>query len=251
MLARGDTDTFRGTLDPAEPAERPATANRWAAFVRSSVGKKSLMAVTGLLLIAYLVEHLIGNLNLFADRTGAKFTGYVEFLSGYGWMLDVAEVGLLALFVAHIALGMRTALENREARPVRYKELAAKGRRTWSSMSMIVTGAIVLVFLVIHLFDFRLEGSPFVRPDAKELPRRVVERLASPLGAGIYLVGVAVLGVHLWHGFQSLMQSLGLRDSRYAGLIRGLGMALALVLGAGFAAFPIVFAILGHSWFKS
>ena len=65
------------------------------------------------------------------------------------------------------------------------------------------------------------------------------------------VIGVVVLGFHLWHGVQSLMQSLGLRDSRYAALIRGVGLTLAVVLGAGFAAFPVVFAVLGTSWFKS
>lgn len=224
--------------------------SRLGAFLRSSLAKKALMAATGLALIGFLIAHLAGNLTLFVDRKGEAFTNYAQGIEDLGLLVLVAEVVLLVLFVVHIGLGMRTAIENREARPVRYKDLAPKGQRTWSSMTMIASGAVVLVFIVIHVLDFRLSGSPLEHPDPQALPRMVVERLTSPIGATIYLVGVVVLGFHLWHGFQSLMQTLGLRDARYAGLIRGIGMALALILGAGFAAFPIVFAILGTDWFQ-
>lgn len=225
--------------------------SRLGAFLRSSLGKKALMAATGLALIGFLIAHLAGNLTLFFDRKGEAFTNYAQGIEDLGLLVLVGELALLVLFVVHIGLGMRTALENREARPARYKDLAPKGKRTWSSMTMIASGAVVLVFVVIHVLDFRLTGSPLEHPDPRELPKMVIARLASPIGAGIYLVGVTVLGFHLWHGFQSLMQTLGLCDSRYSALIRGIGIALALTLGAGFAAFPIVFAILGTSWFQS
>jgi succinate dehydrogenase / fumarate reductase cytochrome b subunit len=226
--------------------------SRLEAFFRSSIGKKALMAASGLLLIGFLLVHLAGNLTLFADRSGNAFAAYAEKLAGLGAIVLVAELGLLLLFVAHVGLGMRTALQNREARPERYKDLAPKGQRTWSSMTMIASGAFVLVFVVVHVLDFRLADFDLLgHPDPQALPRMVVERLASPVGALIYLVGVGVLGFHVWHGFQSLVQTLGLRHARYVGLVRGIGIALAVVIGLGFAAFPIVFVLLGDAWFKS
>jgi succinate dehydrogenase / fumarate reductase cytochrome b subunit len=217
--------------------------SRCGAFVRSSIGRKALMALSGLLLIGFVIAHVAGNLTLYADSQGEHFDAYAQKLDDLGPLKLLAEVGLLALFTAHIALGMRTALENREARPERYKDLAPKGQRTWSSMTMIATGSVVLVFLVIHVLDFRLGMR-----DPKGLAAMVVQRLSAPLGAGIYLVGVTLLGVHLWHGFQSLMQTLGLRNSRYAPAIKTIGMVLALGLGAAFATFPICCFLWHGKW---
>jgi succinate dehydrogenase / fumarate reductase cytochrome b subunit len=216
---------------------------RLAAFLNSSIGKKALMAVTGLLLIGFLIAHVAGNLTLYADSSGEQFNAYAEQLESFGWLKLAAEVGLVLLFVAHIALGLRTALENREARPQRYKDLAPKGARTISSMTMIVTGVIVLVFLVVHVIDFRLADFSQVG-----LARLVVERLSSPLGAGIYLVAMLFLGAHLWHAFQSLFQTLGLRHPTYAPLIRGTGIALAVGLAALFASFPVMCFLFEGRW---
>lgn len=217
--------------------------SRCGAFLRSSIGKKSLMAVTGAALIGFVIAHVAGNLQLFTDSKGEHFDAYAKQLDDFGKLKLLGEFGLLALFVAHIALGMRTALENREARPARYKDLAPKGNRTWSSMSMIVTGSVVLVFLVIHVLDFRL-----AMRDPQGLAYMVVHRMSGPVGAGIYLVGVIVLGVHLWHGFQSLFQSLGLKNPSYAGLIKGAGSVLAVVIAGLFALFPICCFIWQGKW---
>src|SRR5262245_59770138 len=105
---------------------------RWRALFGSSLGKKALMSLTGLLLVGYLVLHLAGNLLLFGDDTGKKFDAYAHSIEENP-LLPVAEIILLVLFVAHIALGLRTALENREARKRRYKELAPHGNRTFAS----------------------------------------------------------------------------------------------------------------------
>ena len=207
---------------------------RLGAFLRSSIGKKSLMSATGLALIGFLVAHLAGNLSLFADETGESFDAYAELLESNP-LLPFAEIGLLLLFVVHIALGLRAASENREARQTRYKELASHGNRTFSSMSMIVTGLVVLVFVVIHVWDFR-----FTTRDPEGLAFMVVSRLASPAGAIIYTVGVLALGVHLWHAWQSSLQTLGVSHGTYTAALRRFGYGLAVVLGVGFAAFPVL-----------
>jgi succinate dehydrogenase / fumarate reductase cytochrome b subunit len=216
---------------------------RLRGFLRASIGRKTLMSLTGLALVGFLIVHALGNLTLYADGDGTAFDGYAAKLEGTGLALLVAEIGLVALFVAHIALGMRTALENREARPARYRLTAPKGGRSIASTTMIVSGAVVLVFLVIHVLDFRL-----AERDPAGLAAMVVRRLSTPLGATIYLVGVGVLGVHLWQAFQSALQTLGLRAGAYAPMIRGLGMVVAVALAVVFATFPVMCALFEGKW---
>ena len=217
--------------------------SRFGAFLRSSIGKKALMALSGLMLIGFLIAHVLGNLTLYGDGDGTKFNEYAHKLESLGPVKLAAEVGLLALFVAHISLGMRTAMANREARPQRYKDTPAKGARSAASITMIATGAVVLVFLVIHIIDFRLADFSKIG-----LAQLVIERLSTPLGAGIYFVGMLVLGVHLWHGFQSAFQTLGLRHPTYACAIRNVGMAIAVVTAGLFATFPVLCLVFKGDW---
>lgn len=217
--------------------------SRFGAFLRSSIGKKALMAVTGLLLIGFLIAHVVGNLSLYADSDGASFNAYAQKLEDLGPLKIIAEVGLVLLFVAHIALGLRTAAENREARPARYKDLAPKGGRTAASMTMLVTGVVVLIFLIIHVIDFRLADFSKVG-----LANLVVERLSSPIGAGIYFVSMGFLGLHLWHAFQSLFQTLGFRHPAYAPTIKLLGSTLAIVIATLFATFPVLCMMFKGQW---
>jgi succinate dehydrogenase / fumarate reductase cytochrome b subunit len=212
---------------------------RLGAFLRSSIGRKFAMGLTGAALALFVLIHLLGNLTLFADADGQAFNAYAHTLESSP-LLPLAEIGLAALFVIHIYLGIRTALENREARPSRYKDLAPHGNRTLASTSMIVTGLLVGAFLVVHLIDFRLATR-----DPDGLASMVVVRLSKPIGAAIYLVGVLALGVHLWHAFQSLFQTFGLNHPRYRPLIVRAGWAFAILIGGGFAAFPV--AILASS----
>jgi succinate dehydrogenase / fumarate reductase cytochrome b subunit len=205
---------------------------RLSLFARSSIGKKALMSLTGIGLILFLIAHVAGNLTLFADDSGAAFDAYSHTLRSNP-LLPLAEIALAALFIAHIALGVRAALANWQARPVRYKQLAAHGDRTWSSISMLASGSLVLVFLVIHLFDFRLEAET-----GQELAPMVVARLSTPLGAAIYFVGVGAVGLHLWHAVQSLFQTLGLHHPSYRPWIQNGGRGLAAVLAVLFWLFP-------------
>jgi len=207
---------------------------RLGAFLRSSIGRKFVMSLTGAALIFFVLVHLLGNLTLYADGDGDAFNAYAHLLEKNP-LLPLAEIGLTALFVVHIGLGIRTALDNREARPVRYKDLESHGNRTLASTTMIVTGLLVLVFLVVHLIDFR-----FAQRHADGLAYMVVQRLAGPLGAVVYLVGVVALGVHLWHAGQSIFQTLGLYHPRYRPLVVKAGWVVAVLVGLGFATFPVV-----------
>jgi succinate dehydrogenase / fumarate reductase cytochrome b subunit len=200
------------------------------------------MSLSGILLILFLVGHVAGNLTLFADDTGATFDKYAHTLRSNP-LLPLVEIGLAALFLVHIGLGLRTALENRQARHTRYKLLESHGNRTWSAITMVITGSMVLVFLVIHLLDFRVAAGP-----EDDLAPMVVARLSSPIGAAIYFVGVGALGVHLWHAFQSLFQTLGVHHPRYRPLIQRVGYGVAGVFALLFWLFPTFCMLQPDRW---
>lgn len=211
----------------------------------TSVGQKILMAVTGLLLCGFLVTHLAGNLLLYAGAE--QFNHYAESLHSWGLLLNVAEIGLFGLFVAHIGLACSTSAMNRQARRNQYAEKESKqtpfalpggGASGW----MFVTGIIIAFFLVVHITDLRLKKNPFIDyssayengPDA--LPNEFVAvRLAlTNWTTSAYIIGLLALGIHLSHGFRSALQSLGVNHPRWNRLLEMISLLFAWGIAAGF-----------------
>ena len=217
----------------------------------SSIGKKFVMGITGLLLCGFLVAHLAGNLLLYVPdkvKDGESHNAYNDYahaLHEQEGLLMVAETGLFALFAAHIALAFVTARENRNARPVSYGKVQSKqkGRKimdgarpdTW----MFVTGAIIFAFLILHLSDFKLELRPDVDYSGKEPFDKALMILQTPLSAVMYCVGAVAIIAHLSHGFSSAFQSLGVNHPKYNRLIKCVGILFAVAVGAGFLSFPV------------
>lgn len=200
------------------------------------------MAATGLLLVGFLVVHLAGNLLIYADKEAAGFDAYAKKLDENP-LLPVAEVVLAALFVVHIGFALRLNLENKEARSQGYAVRASLGKRTLSSASMVVTGLLVLVFLAVHLYDFRI--GKLLADAGPSLGRMVRRRLSTPLGSGVYLLGVGALAVHLRHAFRSAFQTLGVNHPRLNPILERAGWAVAVLFGLGFASFPLYFLLAG------
>ncbi len=208
--------------------------HRLGKLLNSSIGQKSIMALTGLALVGFLIAHLAGNLLIFVgDQT---FNDYALALESNKALLYTAEVGLGAVFLVHIALALRISLQNREAKAQRYAIRASMGKKTPGSSSMLVTGAIIAVFLVIHLMDFRLSPDK----DAGSLAEMVRARLTTPAGIAIYLVGIVAVGLHLSHAVRSALQTLGVNHPKYNPALRWAGLGLSLVLSLGFASFPVL-----------
>ncbi len=214
-------------------------SSRLGAFLGSSIGKKTLMSLTGLGLVVFLIAHLAGNLTLYADGTGETYAAYAQKLKDLGPGLWFMELGLAAMFVAHIALAFRTSMENREARKSRYRVRGTKGEANLPNSSMLITGTVVLVFLVIHLLDFRFSEG-LAPPHADVLAPKVVDRLASFTGAAIYLIGGVAVLIHLGHAFRSALRTLGVHHPQYENLIKRTGTGLAVALGLGFVSFPVI-----------
>jgi succinate dehydrogenase / fumarate reductase cytochrome b subunit len=223
----------------AETAPSCRCSCRIFEFLESSIGKKIMVALAGLLLCGFLITHLAGNLILFVG--GPAFNRYAEFLESQA-LLPLAEGGLVVLFLIHIALSVRARLANMAARPVAYETYAGKGARTPGSRTMAATGSLVLLFLIIHVATIKYQVGGAKGPD---LYAHVTGWFKNPLYSGFYVLALIGVGLHLSHGVQSAFQTLGLNHPRYTPTIKKLGLAFAVILALAFASMPIYFGFLG------
>lgn len=202
----------------------------------SSVGRKFVMAITGLLLCGFLVVHLAGNLLLLAGAEA--YNDYAHKLHSQGPLLAVAETGLFALFIIHIVLAFKLTVGNKLARGQSYAIQNPKGEGdgfgfgrpdTW----MAVSGAVVLGYIVLHLIDFKLQLRSDIAYEGLTPFDKALAILKTPLSAIGYLAGFVFLGLHLMHGVPSLFQTLGINHKKYNNLIRigGLLFVIGLVVG--------------------
>jgi succinate dehydrogenase / fumarate reductase cytochrome b subunit len=197
-------------------------------LLSSPIGKKLGMAVSGLILYAFLVGHLTGNLLLFKGDGGRSYNEYSDFLVRHP-LLVPAELGLLVLFVLHVLLSISVSRDNLRARPTGYQVRRSAGGRSWASSTMLYSGLLVLAFAVLHLLHFKYAVH------TGTLYELVTGSLAKPLYAGSYLFAMVVLGFHLWHSFHSAFQTLGWDGQRF----RFTSAALSLLLAGGFGLIPL------------
>ena len=207
----------------------------------SSVGTKVLLGATGLLLVTYMVLHLVGNVLVFLGRD--TFNEYSHMLVSNPLIVPI-EIGLLLVLLVHIYKAVTMWIQNKAARPVRYqkKELARHtSRKSLASSTMIASGLIVMVFIVIHVKQFKFgtvylaSGSATVR----DLYRTEIEVFRNPLWVGLYVIATLLVGLHMRHGVSSAFQSLGLDHRRYTRRIVAVGIAVSIVVGGGLALIPI------------
>lgn len=221
----------------------------WLAQVlKTSIGGKLVMAITGVLLSLFLVGHLAGNLLLFRGR--AAVNDYAEFLKASPALLWAVRLGLLAVFLLHVITALRLAAANRAARPVRYaKEYTNVA--TQASRTMVLTGLLVLAYLLFHLAHFTVGithpehhalreavvrgGVATTRHDVFSM---MVKGFQQPLVSGLYAAAMVLLGVHLSHGVSSVFQTLGLNHPRYNPILRRVGPVFAILIAAGFLTLP-------------
>lgn len=202
----------------------------------SPIGKKVLMALTGLGLSLFLILHLTGNFLLYAGQPA--FDKYAETMQGLGALLWIARGGLLTIFILHLILGLNLALENKKARPIKYQhEKTIKA--SFASLHMPLTGILLLVFVCFHISHYTLR---ITNPEIDTLTSKyemAVHGFQSPVVSGFYILSMVVLGTHTWHGFSSLWQSLGINHPNINCLLRRLGPVFAVVVCGGFISIPI------------
>ena len=214
-------------------------------FYTSSVGRKMIVGLTGIFLLLFLVFHLTVNLFLFRQDAGISFNEYAEFLATYP-LLRPVEIALFLLFLIHAVIAVWLWLRNRQARPERYAvNRNAEVSETGSRITFI-TGLVVLVFLVIHVNTFFVQSRFFAPESAPTMYQRVAGAFSNPVYALFYVVALVFLAYHLRHGFQSALQTYGLRTSRYVRLIEAVGVIFWLFIPLGFALMPLYFLFRAH-----
>ncbi len=220
----------------------------FTSFLTSSLGQKLIMSLTGLFLILFLVIHLSGNLQLLADDGGEAFNLYTYFMV-HNPLIKTVSYGLYIFILIHAVQGILLAIRNRRARgSVGYK-VRSGASSSLASRQMALLGLLILAFLGIHMGDFWYqmkftENLPYIRYEGvdyevKDLYQRVLYAFKQPVFVIIYVLSMIALGMHLWHGFQSAFQTLGLNHRKYMPLIRFIGRVYAVVVPAGFAYIPV------------
>ena len=206
----------------------------------SSVGTKLLIGLTGLALFVYLILHLAGNLLILAGQD--PFNEYSHKLISNPLVIPV-EIGLLLIFLLHVYKTVTMWVRNRRARPIGYakKEWAGyKSRKSVASSTMIYTGLITFLFVVIHLKQFKFGAWYEIgNPPIRDLYRTEVEIFSTPVWVIIYVICVLLVGLHLRHGIASAFQSMGADHPVYTRRLVGWGSIAAIVIGCGFAVIPL------------
>lgn len=206
----------------------------------SSIGKKIIMAVTGICLMLFLIIHLINNLSLFGGEE--MFNNVVKNLDTIKPFIRVIEFILLLVFLFHIYDGVRLWYENRKARPIKYKINASSENSDIFSRTMIWSGSIIFIFLVVHLRTFWVSfnlGHPLAL--SHNYYQIVVLAFKDPVYSGFYILALILMGLHLKHGFQSAFQTFGWNNKKYFPLVQKLGLIYTLAMVIGFMSIPIYF----------
>ncbi len=247
----------------------------------SSIGKKLVMALTGLFLCSFLLVHMSGNLQLFKNDNGLAFNVYAVFMTTNP-LIKTISYGLYALILLHAFEGLYLAAQNRKARGnQRYVVYNGKANSSWFSRNMAILGTVLLVFIVVHMSNFWFEykfgyvpytqyeqslatgevtSTPFegeikgkmeefVREESqtrvvivKDLYRSVMEGFKNPLLVLFYVIAMFAVSFHLVHGFQSAFQTLGINHPKYNPLLNFLGAGVfGIIIPVGFALMPLYF----------
>jgi succinate dehydrogenase / fumarate reductase, cytochrome b subunit len=212
----------------------------------SSIGRKVIVAFSGLFLVLFLLGHVSGNLLLFKDDGGQAFNEYARFMTT-NQFVQVLSIVTYASILLHIIYTIILTVQNRKARPIGYAVSNAGDNSPWTSRNMGILGTLILIFLVIHLraFWFRMHWGeiPYVNYEGvgeiKNLYAVVTEAFSHLWYVALYVISMLILAFHLTHGFRSAFQTLGLRHKKYTPAIETLGYFIAVVVPILFALMPI------------
>ncbi|HVV83593.1 MAG TPA: succinate dehydrogenase cytochrome b subunit [Kofleriaceae bacterium] len=214
-------------------------------YVRSSIGAKHIMAVTGLAMLLFVIVHMVGHLGMFQGRD--HYNSYAALLQGLGGLKWAIRIGLILVLAAHIASAVWLVRTNAAARPQKYA-VQRYVRTNLAARTMALTGLVIFAFIVYHLLHFTfgvIQPQYFHLPDAKDRHDAYTMFVMGFRNTPIlisYLVAVALLCVHLAHGASSWLQSLGLKHPKYDRFLEKLGPVLAVILIVGYFAPPLAVA---------
>lgn len=209
--------------------------NRLQQILKSSIGKKEVMALTGLSMIAFLLIHLGGNLTIYFG--GPNLDNWADFLHSFGIGVRLFEAGLAVIFIIHIFYGLTLWLQNLAARPIAYAHKASEGGRSWGSATQIYTGVYIGVFVLVHLVNFAAHGLFY--KDEGSLSSLVAANFQQPGWMIYYTITMLLVGLHISHGFWSALQTMGVEALRQ-GPVRSTSIVLSWIFAIGFGLLPLV-----------
>lgn len=219
-------------------------------FLLASIGRKFLMSITGVFLLVFIAVHLSINLLLVFDDSGELFNMGAHFMATNP-IIKIMEPILGLGFVIHIIWSFFLEYQNWRARPIKYKKQDLSNASSWASRNMLILGALVLVFLIMHIIDFFwvIKFSPEDVPVVNGTEMHNTYLLVSELFKTnivydiIYVFGAILLGLHLSHGFWSAFQTLGLSNKHWLKRWQVIGKIYAFIVAVGFAIIPLYFLI--------
>lgn len=213
--------------------------------LKSTLGRKLIMALTGLFLILFLTGHVSGNLLLFKADGGEAFNVYAKFMTTNPAVKLLSYLTYISV-IGHVIYSVLLSRHNKSARPVSYAESKASTNSAWSSRNMGVLGTIILIFLVVHLQGFwarmhwgEMPMVTYGNEEYKNLFLVVSEAFKQEWLVALYVISMGFLGFHLSHGFASAFQTLGLNHKKYSPAIKAIGRFYCIVVPALFASMPL------------
>lgn len=206
-----------------------------ARFYQASIGKKAVMAVTGLILFGYVLAHLIGNLQVYLGPE--QINRYAEFLHSKPALLWIARLVLLTAVGLHVVTSLQLWILKRRARPIRYvkEEYVPAG---YASRTMLWSGPLIAAFVVFHILHLTTGSANLPFRDL-DVYHNVVNGFRIPAVSISYIVAMALLCMHLYHGLWSMFQSVGISHLRYTPLLKRLAAAFAIFIAAGNISIPV------------
>ena len=213
-----------------------------SSFFTSSIGRKSIVALTGLALFGFVLGHLIGNLQIFLGPE--PLNQYAQFLQNLGELLWIIRASLLVMLLAHVYFTIQLRTENRAARPTPYAVTKYRAS-TRSARLMTLSGLTVLCFIIFHLLHFtaqKIDPSFASLHDSEgrhDVYQMIIHGFQNRPVSAFYLLSVALLALHLNHGFASLFQTLGLNSAKLRPFYKITGSSLSILIFLGYASIPL------------
>ncbi len=209
-------------------------------YFSSSIGKKQMVAITGLMMVLFLIGHLSGNMLLYKGPDA--YNGYAEFLKSLGGILWFMRIGMITAVVLHFYFTISLVIQNRRARGSAYAAPLHKETRSLSTKLMPVSGLILLAYIITHLLDYTFVVSldnTFLYGQDFGLYGLVVNSFMNPVRVVWYLIAMLSVGFHLTHAVQSIFQTFGFNHAVYTPVIKKASVCLGILIALGFAAIPL------------
>ena len=208
-------------------------------YCQSSIGKKQIVAISGIGLVLFLIAHLAGNLLIFSGPDALN--AYAQKLHSLGPILTLMRIGLIATFAIHIIFTIQVVKANRKARKTRYA-VSNTPHRSFATKTMPISGAIIAIYLIGHLMDYTWQTntiSTLINNQDLGVYGMVVNSFMSPLRALFYIIAMIAMGTHLTHAIQSAVQSFGINHPNITPKINSISSILGGILAIGFISIPI------------